>query len=61
MLVALSPKLKLPKTAASSPEMLKPSPYARQSFELQETPEKLRFMPFYAVKDETYTNYGTQV
>ncbi len=58
MFVALSPKLLLPKTAAF--EMLKPSPNGRQSFELQETPEKLRFMPFYAVKDETYTNYVTQ-
>ena len=60
MFVALDPELKMPKTLASLPEMLRPSPYARESFELQETPQKLRFMPFYAIKDEIYTNYVTQ-
>jgi hypothetical protein len=61
MLVALSPELKLPKTVVSSPEMLKPSPYAKQSYELGEPPQKLRFMPFYTIKDEAYTNYIIRV
>ena len=61
MLVAPNPGLKGPKMAAFSSGVLRPSPFARQSFELQETRQKLRFMPFYAVKDETYTNYLTKV
>ncbi len=57
MLVALPPQLKLPSQAVSSPNGLKPTPYAPQSFELQLPMDKLRFVPFYLIKDESYTSY----
>jgi uncharacterized protein len=56
-LVALDPQLKLPEKALTSPEGLKQPSYTGQSFELQTPLEKVRFVPFYAIKDETYTSY----
>jgi hypothetical protein len=57
MLVALDPELRLPQGALSSPDALRPTSYAPQSFELQAGLDKLRFVPFYALKEEPYTNY----
>ncbi len=60
MLVALDPQLRLPANAASWGDVLKPAPYAPQSFELQTPADKVRFVPFYAVQDENYTTYVRQ-
>ncbi len=57
MLVALDPKLKLARQALRDPGAIKPAPRAPQSFELQAPSQELVFVPFYAVKDETYTTY----
>lgn len=59
MLVALDPELQISKEVLASHDRLKPSPYARQSFELQEAQPPVRFVPFYTVGDETYTTYLT--
>src|SRR5271157_903487 len=61
MLVALEPGLKLPSRALDSPGMLEPVPYTPLSFEVLQPPEKIRFVPFYAVKEEAYTTYVTQL
>lgn len=60
MLVALDPKLKLPKGAITSSGALSPASYNPQSFELPAGEGKLTFVPFYAVKEETYTSYFEQ-
>jgi DUF1680 family protein len=57
MLVALDPELKLPGRALSSPDAMRRTAGASPSFEVQTLAEKLRFMPFYAVQEETYTTY----
>jgi uncharacterized protein len=57
MLVALDPEIKLRQRALSAPGELKPVPYTAQSFEVPATPDPVRFVPFYAVKDEIYTTY----
>ena len=56
MLVALTPEIKLP-TRAVAPGELKPTPHASQSFDLQTPQDRVRFVPFYTVKDEIYTTY----
>ena len=61
MLVALDPPLQVPSRALSSPNALRQTPYAAQSFELEVVREKLRFVPFYSVQDETYTTYVVSV
>ncbi len=40
---------------------MKPAPYSKLNFELQEAPEKLRFVRFYTVGEEVYTSYGHQI
>lgn len=61
MLVALDSAIEIPKAAlAPSAGVLKATPYASSQFELQRAPQKLRFMPFYQVTDETYTTYVRQ-
>jgi hypothetical protein len=57
LLVALEPSIKLPRGSVASPEGLKPVPYRPQSFELQATLDKVRFVPFYVVQEETYSTY----
>ena len=61
MLVALDPPIKLPTRALSSHSELKQTPHAPQSFQLEAGQEKVRFVPFYLVKDEIYTTYVTLV
>jgi uncharacterized protein len=56
MFVALTPDIKLPTRALAQGE-LKPAPYRTQSFELQSLQDRVRFVPFYTVKDEIYTTY----
>jgi DUF1680 family protein len=56
MLVALNPEIKLPTRAAVQSEM-KPAPHITDSFELQIPQDRVRFVPFYTVKDEIYTTY----
>jgi uncharacterized protein len=56
VLVALTPDIKLPTRAVAQGE-LKPAPYRTPSFELQRPQDRVRFVPFYAVKDEIYTTY----
>jgi hypothetical protein len=36
---------------------LKPIPHAIQSFELEAPQDRVRFVPFYTVKDEIYSTY----
>ncbi len=60
MLVAIDPTIKIPKTAVSSPGGLKPAPYTPRTFELQALVDKVRFIPFYQVRDEIYTTYIVQ-
>ncbi len=59
MLVALDPKLEIPKSALGGPAALKPTPFARQSFDLPANQRPVRFVPFYTVGEETYTTYFT--
>ncbi|PYV00060.1 MAG: hypothetical protein DMG26_15820 [Acidobacteria bacterium] len=61
MLVALNPPIKLPARALSSHSELKQTPHAPQSFQLEAAQDEVRFVPFYLVKDETYTTYVTAV
>jgi DUF1680 family protein len=56
MLVALNPQIKLSTRAAVQSEM-KPAPHTTDSFELQTAQDRVRFVPFYTVKDEIYTTY----
>lgn len=57
MLVALDPQLEISEKTLALPGGLKPLPRARQSFELEQAQPRLRFVPFYAVREETYTTY----
>ncbi|HEX5481104.1 MAG TPA: beta-L-arabinofuranosidase domain-containing protein, partial [Terriglobia bacterium] len=57
MLVALDPQLTLSQRAVGSPQGLKSIPHQAMAFELPESETKLRFEPFYRVKDRAYTNY----
>lgn len=62
MLVAIDPPLELPrKSITASSSELKSTAYSPLSFELSRTPEKLRFVPFYRIRDEVYTTYVQQV
>lgn len=61
MLVALDPGLQISKKVVASPEGLRRSATAPQAFEAQLSTEKLRFIPFYQVGEETYTTYLKQV
>jgi hypothetical protein len=56
MLVALTPEIKLPQRGLAQGE-LKPTPYTTLSFELQTPQDRVRFVPFYTVKDEIYSTY----
>ncbi len=56
MLVALDPQLRLGSNSLDSRQGLRPVPYASQTFEMP-VPSSLRFMPFYAVRDQSYTTY----
>jgi hypothetical protein len=60
MLVALDPRLEISNKALALPGGLKPSPGAALSFELQQAQPRVRFVPFYTMRDETYTTYLTQ-
>ena len=61
MLGALSPPSKLPRRTLSAPGGMKPAPYSKLNFELQEVPEKLCFVSFYTVGDEVYTSHVHQI
>jgi DUF1680 family protein len=56
MLVALTPEVKLPQRGLAQGEF-KPTPYTTLSFELQTPQDRVRFVPFYTVKDEIYSTY----
>jgi uncharacterized protein len=60
MLVALIPRLRLDANSLRSPEALRKIPRAEQTFETTVFPEKLRFVPFYRVGDQSYTTYLEQ-
>ena len=60
MLVALDSPVEVPKAAISSVGGLRASPYTATQFELPRAPQKVRFKPFYQVRDETYTTYIQQ-
>jgi DUF1680 family protein len=57
MLVALDPKLSLPKNAISSGGGLKHAPGNLVAIEFPRTEEKVRFVPYYKVQDQVYTTY----
>jgi hypothetical protein len=61
MLVALEPGLQISQRAIASLDSLKPVTHAPGSFELPPPSARVRFVPFYAVGDETYTTYFTRV
>jgi hypothetical protein len=56
MLVALDQPLELPEKSIS-PQGLRSTPYAPLTFEAPRPTGKLRFVPFYRVRDEVYTTY----
>jgi len=56
MLVALDQPLELPEKSVS-PQGLKSTPYSPLTFEAPRPTGKLRFVPFYRVRDEVYTTY----
>ncbi len=60
MLVALDPQLKLNRKAITSPNGLKETPHAVQTFELMAPLEGPRFRPFYLIGEEQYTTYLEQ-
>jgi len=61
MLVALDPPLELPKSSiATSPQGIRATASSPLSFEVSREAEKLRFVPFYRVRDEVYTTYVQQ-
>jgi uncharacterized protein len=57
MLVALDPQVRIPAEATSAPRGLKPVPQTPQAFDLEAPVSKVRFVPFYTIKGETYTTY----
>ncbi len=58
MLVALDSPLAVARKSVSLPSgALRPSTQSPTTFEIPRTAEKLRFVPFYKVQDETYTTY----
>jgi hypothetical protein len=57
MLVAVDASQGLIERPLPLPEELKPVPHTPQTFELDQSGEKLRLVPYYSVGDETYTNY----
>jgi DUF1680 family protein len=61
VLVALEPGLQISPRAIASSDWLKPATHAPGSFELPAPSARVRFVPFYAVGDETYTTYFTRV
>ena len=61
MLVALDPPLELPKSSiAKSFQGLKATAHSPLTFEISREAERLRFVPFYQVRDEVYTTYLEQ-
>jgi hypothetical protein len=56
MLVALDQPLELPEKSVS-PQGLRSTPYSPLTFEAPRPTGKLRFVPFYRVRDEVYTTY----
>ena len=59
MLVALDSKLEISAKAIGSPDSLKPAPFAKQAFDLQQVQRPVRFVPFYTVGEEAYSAYFT--
>lgn len=57
MLVALQPELELPRLSAAASGAMQVSPYNPAEYELKTNPLRLRFLPFYRVKEENYTTY----
>jgi hypothetical protein len=58
MLVAFDPPLELARKSVSlSPEGINAVAHSPLTFEMPKAPGKIRFAPFYRVKDETYTTY----
>ena len=58
MLVALDPPPQLSRRSLSpSPGGLQPTPHSPLRFETPRATSKVAFMPFYQVRDETYTTY----
>ena len=63
MLVAIGPTRELPKDLVTSPNGFQPAPGPPAdglSFDARVGREKIRFMPFYAVQEQTYTTYVTE-
>ena len=60
MLVALDPALKLDARSLGSPQRLSRVPHTAQTFDVTAPPEKLRFLPFYQVGEQSYTTYLEQ-
>jgi DUF1680 family protein len=54
MLVALDPQ---PRLDANSPQASRKIPGSVQTFEVTDLPNKLRFVPFYEVGDQSYSTY----
>jgi DUF1680 family protein len=61
MLVALDAPDGLINEPLPLPEGLKPVPHMPQAFELDQAGEKLRMVPYYSVREESYTNYLVKV
>jgi hypothetical protein len=61
MLVALEAPPELTNQPLPLPEGLKAVPYEPQAFEMDHAGGKLRLVPFYSVKEETYTNYLVKI
>jgi len=59
MLVALEPGLEIPRQALESGSALRSLPGTTGSFEWS-APRRVRFVPWYTVKEEVYTTYVTQ-
>lgn len=57
MLVALDPPPGLSDEPLPLPQGLQPVPYRSMVFDINRAGQKLRFAPFFSVRDETYTNY----
>jgi uncharacterized protein len=60
LLVGQDIGLKLDKSFIASPQGLTQIPYAVQTFETEVPAKKMRFEPFYRVREETYTTYVEQ-
>jgi hypothetical protein len=59
LMVALDPPLEVAARAVAE-KAFQPVPFAPLEFEVARAPAKLRFLPFYKVRDEVYTTYLRQ-